>query len=276
MSANRRLATIAGAIAALLVITAGVALGVRELIHATTTTTVSTACHVGEYTITPDQASVAATMVGVVITRNLPERAAVLVLAAGLQESKLSNLASGDGDRDSVGVLQQRPSQGWGTIEQLSDLHYATGAFLDALVKQSDWQTKTLADAIQTVQISSDGSLYAKHEPEAQALADALSGANPAGISCSFPKPTAVATPQQVADGLSADLPVNPPTVDASQGSVTVPGASWATAGWLVANANRYGIESVSYAQRTWSRTKGWKVDQDASSGAVTAVLHKQ
>ena len=199
----------------------------------------------------------------------------MLVLAAGLQESKLSNLASGDGDRDSVGVLQQRPSQGWGTIEQLSDLHFATGAFLDALVKQPDWQTKSLADAIQTVQISSDGSLYAKHEPEAQALADALSGANPAGISCSFPKPTVVATPQQVATGLTADLPVNTPSIDSAQNSLTVPGASWATAAWLVANADRYGIDSVSYAQRTWTRTKSWHVQSDASSDAVTATMQK-
>ena len=45
----------------------------------------------------------------------------MLVLAAGLQESKLSNLAPGEGDRDSVGVLQQRPSQGWGTPGQAAD-----------------------------------------------------------------------------------------------------------------------------------------------------------
>src|SRR5690242_11481897 len=73
-------------------------------------------CDVGRYSIDPDQASVAATMVGAVrrFRPPLPERAAVLVLAAGLQESKLRNLPPGAGDRDSVGVLQQRPSQGWG------------------------------------------------------------------------------------------------------------------------------------------------------------------
>src|SRR5436309_1098828 len=88
-------------------------------------------CRAGAYVVNPDQAAVASTMVGVVLQRRLPERAAVLALAAGLQESKLNNLPAGSGDRDSVGVLQQRPSQGWGTEDQLNDVHYATGAFLD-------------------------------------------------------------------------------------------------------------------------------------------------
>ena len=274
MSTNRRIATIAAAAAVLLVITAGVAFGVRELIAATTKSTTASTCRVGAYTVAPDQAAVAATMVGVVITRNLPERAAVLVLAAALQESKLRNLASGDGDRDSVGVLQQRPSQGWGTVEQLNDLHYATGAFLDGLLKQSDWQTKPLADAIQTVQISADGSLYAQHQGEAQALADALTGTDPAGISCSFPTPKNVATLDQVAAGISADLPVNPPTLDAAHSSLSVPGAGWASAAWFVAYADHFGIETVTYAQRAWSRTKGWRTQSDASSDAVVVTMH--
>jgi hypothetical protein len=199
----------------------------------------------------------------------------VLVLAAGLQESKLRNLASGDGDRDSVGVLQQRPSQGWGTVAQLGDLHFATGAFLDALVKHQNWQTEPLADAIQAVQISADGSLYAQHEGEAQALADALTGTTAAGISCSFPSPKQVATVQQVSSGVSADLPVNPPQVDTSRRTVSVPGATWATAAWFVANADRFGIDSVGYAQRQWTRGKGWKTDTSVDASGVVTTLHK-
>ncbi len=193
MSTNRRLVTIASVAAVLILITAAVAFGVRLLLHTATTSSTANGCVVGQYHVSTDQAAVASTMVGVVITRGLPERAAVLVLAAGLQESKLTNLATGDGDRDSVGVLQQRPSQGWGTVAQLNDVHFATGAFLDALLKQSDWQTKPLAEAIQTVQISADGDLYAQHEPEAQALADALTGTTLAGISCHFPTPDSAA-----------------------------------------------------------------------------------
>src|SRR5436305_13320665 len=66
-------------------------------------------CTIGAYDLDPDQAVVAATMVGAVTKYRieLPERASVLALAAGLQESKLRNLAPGEGDRDSVGVPQQ-------------------------------------------------------------------------------------------------------------------------------------------------------------------------
>jgi hypothetical protein len=274
MSSTRRLATVAVVAIVLIALTAGVAFGVRTLLGLGTRSTASS-CTAGDYGLDTGQAAVASTMVSVVITRALPERAAVLVLAAALQESKLRNVAAGDGDRDSVGVLQQRPSQGWGTIVQLNDVHYATGAFLDQLVKQADWQTKPLADAIQAVQISADGSLYAQHEGEAQALADALMGVTPAGLSCRFPTPTTVATVDEVAAGIAGDLPVNPPSIDAAHRSVTVPGAAWATAAWFVANADRFGLDSVGYAQRTWSRTKGWQTDKAAASSGVVTVLHK-
>src|SRR3954447_20210729 len=119
-------------------------------------------CSIGSYDLDPDQASVASTMVGAV-TRyrvNLPERASVLALAAGLQESKLRNLAPGEGDRDSVGVLQQRPSQGWGggVANRLNDVGEATKEFLDELLKNPKWQTMSVAEAVQLVQRSADPS----------------------------------------------------------------------------------------------------------------------
>jgi hypothetical protein len=229
-------------------------------------------CTFGDYEIDTGQAAVASTMVGVVTERDLPERAAVLVLAAGLQESKLRNLPPDAGDRDSVGVLQQRPSQGWGSPAQLNDLHYATGKFLDALVKVPNWQGEDLADAVQAVQISADGSAYAKHEGEAQSLADALLGKTPAGISCEFETPTKVAPARTVAAQVRADLPVNTP--HATGRTVRVPGAAWQTAAWFVANANRLGIEQVSYDGKTWSRTDGWK-SADTRERAVVATLYE-
>jgi hypothetical protein len=228
-------------------------------------------CTVSSYDLDPDQAAVASTMVGVVTTRALPERAAVLVLAAGLQESKLRNLPPKAGDRDSVGVLQQRPSQGWGTEAQLNDLHFATGAFLDAVVKLPKWQTMDLAEAVQAVQISADGSAYRQHEPEAQALADALTGKRPAAITCSFRKPTAVAAVAAVAAKVRDDLPVNPPSTTAR--TVSVPGAGWQTAAWFVANADQLGIETVGYSGKQWSRSKGWKA-ATAAATAVTATMY--
>src|SRR5882757_3724317 len=185
----------------------GAAFGVRALWNTAKDHFSSDSCTVGSFDLDPDQAAVASTMVGAVTQYRvaLPERASVLAIAAALQESKLTNLAPDAGDRDSVGVLQQRPSQGWGTDAQLQDVHYATGKFLDALVKIDGWQTMALADAIQKVQISIDGSYYARHEDEAQALSDALTGKTPAGLSCSFAEPTEVASAATVAAAVSQD-----------------------------------------------------------------------
>jgi hypothetical protein len=271
VSVRRAASVVAATAAVVVVVAAAVTFGLRAVSNAGQPP-VGESCTFAGYTLDTTQATVAATMVGVVTTRTLPARAAVLVLAGGLQESKLRNLPSGDGDRDSVGVLQQRPSQGWGTIAQLSDVHYATNAFLDALIRITGWESMPLAEAIQDVQISADGSAYAQHEPEAQALTDALDGSRAAGVSCTFPTPSVVASTAQVATALQADLPVNPPTTTVS--TVSVPGAGWASAAWLVCNADRLGIEKVSYAERTWTRNKGWKTDTSAVSSAVVATMH--
>jgi hypothetical protein len=231
-------------------------------------------CTVGSFDVDTSQAAVASTMVGVVTTRALPERAAVLVLAAALQESKLRNLPPNAGDRDSVGVLQQRSSQGWGTETQLNDVRFATGAFLDALVKLPNWQTRDLAETVQEVQISADGSAYARHEGEAQALADALAGIQPAAITCTFKKPTQVAPVATVAKQVAKDLPVKPPA--ASGLTVNVPGAAWQTAAWFVANANRLGIDQVAYRGKKWTRAKGWKPASAAPTASVVATMYRK
>ena len=210
-------------------------------------------------------------IVSVVLKRELPERAAVLTIGAALQESKLRNIPPGQCDRDSVGVLQQCTSQGWGTADQISDVHYATGKFLDAVVRVPNWQEDSLATVVQAVQLSADGSAYARHEAQAQAIADALYGKAPAGVTCRFDKPERSATPAAVADALSRDLPVGKPAVAGR--NVSVPGAGWASAAWLVCNADRLGIESVRHAGQRWSYSGGWKDDRTASDSAVVATL---
>jgi len=249
----------------------GALIGIRALWHRAEDALSSPKCIFGDYSLSPGQTAVAATMVGVVNKRGLPERAAVIVLAAAYQESKLTNLAAGMGDRDSVGVLQQRPSQGWGTIAQLSNLHYATGKFLDALVKLDDWKTTTIAHAIQQVQISADEGAYNQHVQQATALAHVLIGKVPAGLTCEFDAPTVVAPAATVAAQVKSDLPVNPPV--ASGQTVRVPGAKWATAMWFVANADRLGIDQVGHAGQRWSREKGWQADSTSGSDAVVATL---
>lgn len=256
------------------VVAVGAVIGVRKLIDLAQTHFTYDHCTVGAYELDLDQAMVAAEMVGEVsqYTPALPEHAAVLVLAAGLQESKLHNLAPGQGDRDSVGVLQQRPSQGWGggDAAKLTDVGEATKEFLDALVKIKGWQTMSLADAIQAVQISADGSAYAKHEDEATALADAFGGHKAAAVTCEFEKPTVVASTAKVASQLQEQLPVHTPTT--SGRTVSVPGAGWQTVAWLIANADRLGIDRVAYSVRVWTRADGWKKDQPRTP-TVTATM---
>lgn len=253
---------------------AAAAFGARALYHAAQSTLSSPTCTVkAGYSLDTSQASVAAQMVGAVTMHKpaLPERAAVLVLAAGLQESKLTNLAPGAGDRDSVGVLQQRPSQGWGggNAAKLNNVTEATREFLNALVKVPHWRTLPLAQAVQAVQVSADGSAYAQHEPEARALADALIGARPAALTCDFDAPTVVAPAGTVARQARQQLGV-PAT--ARGRTVRVPGAGWQTAAWFVANADRLGIARVAYAGRVFTRTDGWRRGR-AGHDAVVATM---
>ena len=268
-----------GTVVAVLVVVLGVGgyFGVRALWDKAQHAFTPDHCTVGGYDLDPDQASVAATMVGAVTSYRpaLPERAAVLALAAGLQESKLTNLAPNAGDRDSVGVLQQRPSQGWGkppgNAASLNDVFEATTEFLNHLVRVDGWRHLPLAEAVQAVQISADGSAYAPHEAEAQALADALQGHVAKGITCSFGKPTKVAAPSRVASLVSNDLPINTPALTAV--GISVPGAGWQTAAWFVANADRLGIDSVTYAGTRWSRAQGWRDDPGATRTEVVATM---
>jgi hypothetical protein len=262
--------------ALVVVVMIGAALAVRAFWTTAKSQFTADSCTIGGYQLDPEQASVAATMVGAVTKYrvNLPSRAIVLVLGAALQESKLMNVPPGQGDRDSVGVLQQRPSQGWGggSAAALTDVGEATKEFLDKLVAVRNWEKLPLAVAVQDVQISADGTLYAQHEPEAKALTDAFLGTTPAGVSCSFAKPTKVATTAKVAAQVSRELGITTPTAVGQ--TVQVPGARWQTVAWLVANASKLGIDKVAYNGKQWTRSDGWKSVAGVSSTAVVATMY--
>ena len=104
--------------------------------------------------------------------RRVPDEAVVIAVATALQESSLRNLLGGD--RDSIGLFQQRPSQGWGTPKQLSDPAYQTRKFYDKLLKVRGWQSMRLTEAAQAVQISAFPEAYAKHAPAATHLVTTL------------------------------------------------------------------------------------------------------
>ncbi|MDF3291878.1 C40 family peptidase [Streptomyces silvisoli] len=103
---------------------------------------------------------------------HVPARGQVVALATALQESGLKNLTYGD--RDSLGLFQQRPSQGWGTPAQIEDPVYASTQFYSHLLNVPGWQSMTVTQAAQKVQGSAFPDAYAKWEPLATALQKAI------------------------------------------------------------------------------------------------------
>ena len=104
----------------------------------------------GTVTLDTTQIANAATIAAVGIRRAMPDQAIVIALATAMQESKLENLDGGD--RDSIGLFQQRPSQGWGTPDNIADPRYSAGMFYQALNRVKGWQTMRVTEAAQRVQ----------------------------------------------------------------------------------------------------------------------------
>lgn len=198
-----------------------------------------------------EQAHFASIIAGVAVRRGLPPRAASIALATAYQETGIRNLDYGD--LDSVGLFQQRPSQGWGTKKQLMDPDYAAGKFYDALVKINNWQTDDINDVAQKVQRSGHPEAYNDHETDARVLASALTGQSPAGFSCLDRSGTAGDT-----KGLRSSLQQTFGNVDDSaDGSmITIRAGStrraWAYAHYAVANASLYGVTTVKIKNRSW------------------------
>ena len=208
------------------------------------------------------QAGIAATIAGVAQQRALPPYAVTVALATALQESKLTNLRSGD--LDSVGVFQQRPSQGWGPAAELEDPVYATGKFFAALSRVHGYQVMPVSQAAQAVQHSADGDAYAQYSGVAGRLSAAFTGQRPHAVWCWYPGPSArprLAAASQALDHAFGPLPMH----TASDPGVTVrvaPGSGgWAVAAWLVSHAGAYGIRDISYGGYQWATshaTNGW------------------
>ena len=129
--------------------------------------------------LTREQTTNARIIVAVATQMKLPPRAAVIAVATALQESGLRNLPGGD--RDSIGLFQQRPSQGWGTPAQLHDPAYAARAFYRRLERVPDWQHRPLTEAAQAVQGSATPNAFAAHETRARTIVTALANTTCAG-----------------------------------------------------------------------------------------------
>lgn len=106
----------------------------------------------------------------------VPPRGWVIAVATAMQESALTNLPNlgPSNDHDSVGLFQQRPSQGWGAPAQLMDPGYASRKFYAKLLTVPNWTSLALTDAAQQVQHSAFPDAYAKHEPAASQIVNLL------------------------------------------------------------------------------------------------------
>ena len=202
------------------------------------------------YSITPEQAQNAALIAAVAYHKEEPDHAVTVALAASFQETGLRNLSYGD--RDSVGLFQQRPSEGWGTTKQIMDPVYAASIFYDHLVQVSGWQTMAVTQAAQLVQHSATPLAYGAWEAEARALATALTGEVAAGLSCrlgSFGReaPHLAALAHAASDELGAPLVGVPVSTN----------AGWQVATWAVAHAAGDRLSSVSFDDRRWTAVSG-------------------
>jgi hypothetical protein len=221
-----------------------------------------------------EQAQNAGLIAAIGVRRGMPARAVTIALATAFQESKLYNLDYGD--RDSVGLFQQRPSQGWGTRRQIKDPVYAIGRFYDALERIDGYETMRITEAAQRVQRSGFPEAYAEHEPAARALASALTGESAHAFSCRITS-VAAGRPVIVRDEMTGvfDRLVGTPVVNGRTITVGTPNRTtgWAVAQYLVAQAGRLGIRRVTYAGRTWSGDTEWTRVEAHTAGRVKVDL---
>lgn len=229
--------------------------------------------------VDPEQARWSALMAAIAVKRGMPARATTIAIATAFQESKIHNIDYGD--RDSVGIFQQRPSQGWGSAEQILDPHYAIGKFYDGLAKVPGYTSMKITDAAQEVQRSAYPGAYADHEPDARALASALAGYSQAAFSCRVGEETGAGNTGEVVGVVSAAYGEWPHEINAETVSYPMSGKQserlgWSLAHYLVANAARLDLESVSFDGRVWtaaSSADGWQADESAASDRVQATV---
>jgi hypothetical protein len=215
-----------------------------------------------------EQAEVAATIAGVAARHRLPRQAVTIALAAALQESKLHNLDYGD--RDSVGIFQQRPSEGWGSATQLQDPVYAATKFYTALAKVHGYTAMPVYQAAQAVQHSADGSAYQQWTDIARQLTGSFTGKSAHAVSCWY-------TPAGKANLAEMKRQIGQTFGPGGQRAVVVrittdrsgqkkrstavlhvrPAASWTVASWLVAHAQAYHLSQVRYAGFSWTAANG-------------------
>ena len=234
-----------------------------------------------------EQADNAALLAAATLRRGMPARAATITIATAMQESSLRNIDHGD--RDSLGLFQQRPSQGWGSPKEVMDPVYATHTFLDALERVEGYEAMEITVAAQTVQRSAFPEAYGQHEPMSRAWASALTGHSPAALTCVVHDPVP-GDRALLLERVERDLgDVGARTLPAADDAVvvveldasTLAGAegterlAWALAQWAVAVAPGQGLARVAVADHAWRADDGsWHAAAEPlAAGAVRLTL---
>ena len=221
--------------------------------------------------LSPEQARNASVIAAVGVRRELPARAVSIALATAFQESKLRNLDHGD--RDSLGIFQQRPSQGWGTKAQVRDPYYASNAFYEVLAKIDGFQTMRITEAAQKVQRSGYPEAYEPHAADARALASALTGYSSGGrFTCVVHAGTGRGTYQAATRTLEKGFGRLDVAKRARQDFTVTVGddaagrrRGWAVAQFLTAHAATLKVTEVAFDG------KRWRVGKDSEQGWTSA-----
>jgi hypothetical protein len=209
------------------------------------------------YPLDPAQAANATTIAAVGKRLGLPDHAVTVALAAALQESGLRNLDGGD--RDSLGLFQQRPSQGWGSPADIMVPRLSAEAFYRHLEQVPDWETLSVTDAAQAVQQSAAPDAYAQQEAEARLLARVLTGEVAAGLTCRYQTPSKATDSASVTEALQTEVgePATGTTVDSARG--------WLVASWLLGHGDQFGVDGVTFDGQRWTPSSGrWRAHPPA------------
>jgi hypothetical protein len=266
----------AGAILAIVVIITALALAKAKHYHFKPAQEIGAGClvrgHGFDVPLTTGQAGLAALIAGVASHRSLPVRAVTIAYATALQESDLANLPYGD--RDSVGIFQQRPSEGWGSRKDLLDPVYATTRFFAALAAVPDYQHLLIYQAAQDVQHSADGYAYSQYSGQGATMAYGFTGARPHDVWCWYGggvgKRGRLAAASADMSRAFGRLRVSRAGDPVSRVRVRSESVGWSVATWLVTHASSFGISSVSYGGYQWTAAhgqKGWVKDPKSGHG---------
>ncbi len=231
----------------------------------------------GRVVLGADQMANAATIAAIGVQRQMPERAVVVALATAYQESHLRNIAHGD--RDSLGLFQQRPSQGWGAPKQIRDPRYAADRFYAALKKVRGWQKMRVTEAAQRVQRSAYPEAYQKWADESEVLTRALLGDATGAVACTVgPTPTmrGPAAATALVQNLALDWGLAGLTAPTDLTDFAVPATDsrngWRYAHWLVSHADDHGVKRVRFGGLEWTAKQGtWA--KVSNGDAPTQVL---